>query len=325
MNNDLKKILLITTGGTIAGTGIEGTSIGYNSGAVSGKTVLNAMPALKDIANIEQVELCNINSDDITSLIWIKLANLINERTKDNDIDGFVITHGTDTMEETAYFLHLTVKTDKPVILTGAMYPMTALSYDGYMNLYQAIKVATEPKSYNRGVMVVFSNKIISARYVTKVSTHLPTAIASTAGGELGTVLDDEVIYHCNNDNNTRPYYDVNKLVELKKVNITYFHAEADVSILKYIADISDGLVIAGAGMGEYSKEYINAIAKIDKVVLVSSRIGDDLVAKNSLLNENVISAGDLSPQKAAVLLRVLLSVGYSKKEIADIIYNRRN
>ena len=103
------------------------------------------------------LEICNINSDDITDKIWIKLANTINEFAKDSNVVGFVITHGTDTMEETAYFLNLTVKTDKPVVFTGSMRPATSISADGYMNLYEAVCVASSNEAKGKGVLVVFS------------------------------------------------------------------------------------------------------------------------------------------------------------------------
>lgn len=146
-----KTVVILATGGTIAGVGEEGRVVGYSSGALSAKDLIDAVPKLEEIVNIRTVQVCNINSDDITYKIWFKLVHTIHEMAKDPDVAGFVITHGTDTLEETAYFLNLTVKTDKPVILTGSMRPSTSISPDGPMNLYQAVCTAASNEAIGRG------------------------------------------------------------------------------------------------------------------------------------------------------------------------------
>ena len=157
------KIIVLATGGTIAGVGEAGKTAGYIPGALTADELLFAVPQLAEVAPIEAIQICNVNSDDITDEIWLTLANKINELAADPDVKGFVITHGTDTMEETAYFLNLTVKTDKPVVLTGSMRPATSISADGPMNLYEAVCVAASDEAVGKGVLSVFSDRIFAA------------------------------------------------------------------------------------------------------------------------------------------------------------------
>ncbi len=131
------KIVVLATGGTIAGVGEAGKTAGYKPGSLTAEELLSAVPQLSDVADIEAIQVCNVNSDDMTAEVWLTLANTINEMAADPEVKGFVITHGTDTMEETAYFLNLTVRTDKPVVLTGSMRPATSVSADGPMKLYE--------------------------------------------------------------------------------------------------------------------------------------------------------------------------------------------
>jgi L-asparaginase len=131
------KVVILATGGTIAGVGEAGKTAGYEPGALTAEELISAVPELEDVADIEAIQICNVNSDDITAEVWLELAKTINEMSADPEVAGFVITHGTDTLEETAYFLNLTVKTEKPVVITGSMRPATSISADGPMNLYQ--------------------------------------------------------------------------------------------------------------------------------------------------------------------------------------------
>ena len=151
-----KKVVILATGGTIAGVGESSRTAGYQSGSLTADILLRSVPEAAKVADIRTVQVCNLNSDDITDAIWLKLAQTINVMAQDGDTAGFVITHGTDTLEETAYFLNLTVKTSKPVVLTGSMRPSTSISADGPMNLYQAVCVAVSDAAAGKGVLVVF-------------------------------------------------------------------------------------------------------------------------------------------------------------------------
>ena len=140
-------IVILATGGTIAGAAATGTQAGYRSGAVTIDAMIAAVPGITDLATIKGEQISNVGSQDMSFEIMLKVAKRINELAKSTDVDGIVITHGTDTMEETAFFLNLTVKTDKPVVMVGSMRPSTAVSADGPLNLYNAVGVAVDPKA----------------------------------------------------------------------------------------------------------------------------------------------------------------------------------
>lgn len=305
-----KKIIILATGGTIAGTGEKGKTSGYKSGTLSIEELINSVPQISDIAAIEAVQVCNENSDDITGKIWLELANIINFEAKRPEVFGFVITHGTDTLEETAYFLNLTVKTEKPAILTGSMRPATSISADGAMNLYEAVCLAASEKALGHGVLAVFSDKIFSARSVKKISTYDLEAISAGEFGTLGVIRDGEIYFY---EKTLRLHtvnteFDISGLKNLPKVSINYFAVDADAEILKFAAENSDGLVIAGAGAGEFSKIYKSVVEELKIPVVISSRVNDGIIISSNLLCKNVIAADNLSPQKAAVLLRLALT-----------------
>ena len=261
------------------------------------------------MAPIEAIQVCNVNSDDITDDVWISLANTINKMAADPEVAGFVITHGTDTMEETAYFLNLTVKTDKPVVITGSMRPSTSISADGPMNLYESVCVAASKEAVGKGVLVVFSDLIYTARSVTKTSTYNVMAISAGEMGASGIVRDGAVYFY---EESARRHtvnseFDVSDVYDLPNVTVVYFSVDADPGILTYAAKKADGIVIAGAGAGEFSEEYIKVIEGLKIPVVISSRIDDGIIIPSNLLCDNTIAADNLSPQKAAILLRLAL------------------
>ena len=159
-----KNILIIGTGGTIAGKGKKGETAAYDSAQIQVDDLVAEIPELAELADLDSAELFSVDSCDVSFDKLLKLAKYINEKANDDKIDGFVVTHGTDTLEETAYFLNLTVKTKKPVVITGAMRPSTAISADGPFNLYQAVALATKDEAAGKGIMVVFSDSIFGAR-----------------------------------------------------------------------------------------------------------------------------------------------------------------
>ena len=311
-------ILVLATGGTIAGVGEQGNIAGYRPGRLSADELLSEIPNIEDVAPIETIQICNINSDDITADIWLKLASIINRESKDDNIKGFVITHGTDTLEETAYFLNLAVKTTKSVIITGAMRPATAISADGPMNLYQAVCAAASPETEGQGVLAVFADRIYTARSVTKTSTYQLTAISAGRMGAIGVIRDGKVyLYETTNKPHTnKAEFDVASLDTLPKVTILYFHVDASTELLKFAIEHSDGIVIAGAGAGEFSLEYGRIIEQADVPIVVSSRVDDGLITDDMLIFGNTIAANNLSPQKAAVLLRLALTETKDKSRI---------
>ena len=317
------KVVVLATGGTIAGVGDPGKTAGYTPGTLTAEMLLWGVPEIDEVAEIEAIQVCNVNSDDMTAEIWLQLANTINEMAQDPDVKGFVITHGTDTMEETAYFLNLTVKTDKPVVLTGSMRPATALSADGPLNLYEAVCLAASEEAVGKGVLIVFADRIYAARTMTKTSTYSVMAISAGEAGDIGIIRDGVVYLY---ESPTRKHtlasvFDVSGLETLPKVSVLYFSVDADPELLRYAAEHSDGLVIAGAGAGEFSEKWIEIINGLQIPVVISSRIDDGVITKDNLLCGNTVAANTLSPQKAAILLRLALAkdAGISLENLEEL------
>lgn len=314
------RVVILATGGTIAGVGEAGKTASYKPGSLTVEELLYAVPQLTEVADIDAIQICNVNSDDMTAELWITLANTINELAEDPEIKGFVVTHGTDTMEETAYFLSLTVNTDKPVVLTGSMRPATSISADGPMNLYESVCVAASDAAAGHGVMIVFADQIYAARSVFKASTYSVMAITGE-NGMIGIVRDGNVyLEEAAGARKERTYFDVSGLDTLPKVSILYFSVDADPGLLRYAAGHSDGLVIAGAGAGEFSLGWIEVIRELQIPVVVSSRIDMSVILKDNLLVDSTVAANTLSPQKAAILLRLALAQGVTDREkLAEI------
>ena len=217
-------IHILATGGTIAGTGSSATGTSYTAGQVAISALLDAVPEIKDIANVTGEQIVRIGSQDMNDEVWLTLAKKINELLKRPDIDGIVITHGTDTMEETAYFLNLTVKSDKPVILVGAMRPSTALSADGPLNLYNAVVTAAAKESKDKGVLVAMNGLILGAESVVKMNTVDVQTFQAPNSGALGYVLNGKVFYNqiTLKKHTTQSVFDVTRLTSLPKVGIVY-------------------------------------------------------------------------------------------------------
>lgn len=305
-----KRVVILATGGTIAGVGQAGADTGYVSGQILGSELVNSVPEIRDFAEVLVEQVCNVNSDDMTGALWIKLSQRIDELADvgvtDGPVDAFVITHGTDTMDETAYFLSLTLRTEKPVVLTGSMRPATAKEPDGPANLLGAVRSAVgfvlddEPPSNN--VWVYLGGELFDARQVQKCSASdlQPMGINFPGDGSANPAARSDLLF------------DISNVAELPRVHVVYFSVDANPRLLEFASSISDGLVIAGAGSGEFSLPWSNALARIDIPVVLASRINHGTVSLNknlALSPDGVarISAGTLPPQKAAVLLRLAL------------------
>ncbi len=322
-NKKLPNIVILATGGTIAGTGDD--TVQYKPGQLDVDSLIKSVPGIEKIANLQGIQVCNINSDDITADKWITLTNTINELALRDDVDGFVITHGTDTMDETSYFLNLTVKTDKPVVITGSMRPATVVSADGPMNLYESVALAGSKDAVGKGVLVCFSGRILSGRDVQKNNTHLTDAFEADDYGCLGYMVDETPYFYMNSSrkHTKDTEFDVSKLSDLPKVDVVYFSVDADADILSYCVNKgAKGIVVAGAGAGEYSQAWNDKIQALEskKIPVVrSSRIGSGMVCDSANYGGYTIGAGDLAPQKAAVLLRLALTKTNDIKEVSRI------
>ena len=320
----MKNIVILATGGTIAGAGELGKNIGYKSGSIKAQTLIDAIPELKNVANICVEQVCNINSDDVTSEIWIALAKRIQELLLRDDVDGIVIMHGTDTMEETAFFLSLTLggsaskvagksedcssiveKAAKPVIMTGSMRPATAAEPDGPANLLFAVKGVVEMSAKNDAtVYVAFAGKLMDARLVQKIHANDLDAFAE---------LSSRTSFRDRHLVNAKKSFDISNLRELPRVTVLYFNADADAELVRFAAERSAGLIIAGAGAGEFSRAWADAItdavAEKKIPVVISTRINRGSIVPEQLLVPETIAAYDLPPAKAAVLLRLALTI----------------
>ncbi|MBR5926823.1 MAG: asparaginase [Spirochaetia bacterium] len=307
-----RRIVILATGGTISGIGEPGKDIGYKSGSLPASELVEAVPGLSGIADIRTEQVCNLNSDDITSEIWIALAQRINTLAREPDTDGFVVTHGTDTLEETAYFLNLTIKTEKSVVVTGAMRPATSHAPDGPQNLLHAVKAAASGANRGKGVLVAFGGRLIPARAAVKRHTAALDAVASDGTGQAGCACG------CRR-HTTGTEFDIAGLKTLPKVAVLYFAVDADPAMVEYAASHSDGIVVAGAGAGEFSLAWCAVLERCGVPVVVSSRTGCGPVLQEAMVCKNAVAAGTLQPAKAAVLLRLALTKTRDTKELIRI------
>lgn len=321
-------IAIIATGGTIAGS-IDSNikTTGYKAGVVGVDVLIDAVPEIKDIANVSGEQLSNIDSANMSDEIWLKLAKRVNELLTNPEIDGVVITHGTDTMEESAYFLHLVVKSDKPVVLVGAMRPSTAMSADGPKNLYNAIALASSADSRGRGVMVVMNDRVQSARFVSKTHALNVDSFHSPNSGDMGYIIDGDVFFHYMPAHlyTTTSSFDVSDLESLPKVDILYSYANdgSGVAAEALFNAGTKGIVVAGTGAGSIHinhKDQLKALMKRGLLVVQSSRINTGIITTSQEDSElGFIGARDLTPQKARVLLMLALTQTNNPKEIAKI------
>lgn len=309
------KIAILATGGTIASS-IEDcvATTGYSVGGLSVENLISGVKGIEDLATITTKQISNIDSANMRDEIWLKLAKEINQ-ILDSDFDGVVITHGTDTMEETAYFLHLTIKSHKPVILVGAMRPSNSVSSDGAKNLYNAVALAANKESKFKGVMVTMNDKILSARGVTKTHTLNLDAFSSPDFGDLGYMVDGKAYFYSaiTKAHTTNTPFDISQISNLPKVDILYSYSNDGnaVAAKALFANGTKGLVIAGSGAGSIHEDHEKALKELVSQglkVVVSSRISQGRVALNSEKKSlGFISAEELNPQKARVLLMLSL------------------
>lgn len=312
-------IKILATGGTIAGKSTSATdTTNYAAGALGIDALIDAVPEIKNFADVSGEQICNIDSKDMTEEIWLKLATRINELLA--EVDGIVITHGTDTLEETAYFLNLTVHGDKPVILTGAMRPATAISSDGAINLLNAVKVAANPHAFGKGVLVVINDEIHAAREVTKTHTLNVAAFQSREFGLLGYISGGTAeFYRTSTRRHTvNSEFTVEKISALPKVKIIYSHANDDGLFIEAAINAGvKGIICAGTGNGSISANVEKILARAAAqgiVVIRSSRCGGFVTA-----NGKFLSGDNLNPQKARILLQLALTATNNLDEIQRI------
>ena len=309
-------VVILATGGTIAGAAATGTQSAYKSGAVTIDAMVAAVPGIADLATIKGEQISNVGSQDMSFQILLTVAKRINELAKSPDVDGIVITHGTDTLEDSAFFLNMTVKTDKPVVMVASMRPSTAVSADGPLNLYNGVGVAVDPNARGRGVLIVMNDAIHAAHSLTKSSTTSVETFVSPLRGLVGVASYGKNDWYTSPSwkHTTQTEFDVAQVSEMPRVDIIYAYMDMPGDLIDAaVANGAKGIVIAGVGNGNMTKAAVtSAAAAVKKGVMVvrSTRVMTGLVGRNVELNDDelgFVASDELNPQKARILLSLAL------------------
>ena len=306
------KVRILATGGTIAGVANSSTSSAYSAGQLGVQTLIAAVPQIQDLADVSGEQICNIGSQDMNDQVWLKLAKRINQLLNEEGYDGVLVTHGTDTMEETAYFLSLTVHSDKPVVLVGAMRSATAISADGPANLYNAVATIVTPESRDKGVMVCMNDQLFDAKSVIKTHTTDCATFKGGIYGQIGNVFNGKAYYlqtpSCKRG--TASEFSVDNLDKLPQVGIIYGYSNCSALPIKAFADAKyDGIVLAGVGDGNFYKDVFDEAIKAQNSgiqIVRSSRVPTGPTNLNAEVDDNkyhFVASLNLNPQKARVLL----------------------
>jgi L-asparaginase len=315
-NPSLPTVVVLATGGTIAGAAASDVQAKYTSGQVGVEQLLAAVPQAAKLARLRGEQISNIGSQDMNDEVWLRLARRVNELTAMPDVSGVVITHGTDTIEETAYFLNLVVKSRKPVVLTAAMRPSTALSADGPLNFYNAVAVAANKDAAGRGVLVVVNDWVHGASSLTKTSTTAVQTFLSPLSGLIATVAYGEVEFHRGpiGRHTIDSEFSVDGVTSLPRVDIIMAYENMDGALIDAaVAAGARGVVIAGVGNGNMTASAVETLAKHAKngiAAVRASRVTIGRVGRNVELDDDklgLVASLDLNPQKARVLLRLAL------------------
>lgn len=319
------KIRILATGGTIAGVSKSATETNYKAGEVGIAQLLSAVPEVNSLADVSGEQIVKIGSQDMNDDVWLTLAKRINILLNKEGYDGVVITHGTDTMEETAYFLNLTVHSDKPVVLVGAMRPSTGMSADGPLNLYNAVAVAADKNSKNRGVMVCMNDMVLDAKDVIKHSTTAVQTFQGANYGQLGYIHNGKVFYNrvLENKHTINSVFNVDKLTKLPKVGIVYSYSNVSELPMKAFMDAKfDGIVHAGVGNGNMYHTIFDLAVQAQKQgiqIVRSSRVATGATTLDAEVDDakyNFVASLGLNPQKSRVLLMLALTKTKDWKEI---------
>lgn len=327
---NLPHVCILATGGTIAGSAKSSTQAGYTSGGLDVKGLIRAVPDLDRLARVDGEQFSDIGSQDMSFEIMTGLAGKINQLLSRDDIDGIVVTHGTDTMEETAFFLNLTVSSPKPVVMTGAMRPSTAISADGPLNLFNSVAVAADPESQERGVMVVMNDRIHGAHSLTKTNTTSVETFLSPVNGLMGTVIYGEVKFfrgpfrkHTLVSEFTPDY-----TLPLPRVDIIYACADMPADLIEAsVSRGARGVVIAGDGNGNMNQASIKTAAELSKkgiFIVRASRVPTGTVSRNVEVDDDAngfIASDELNPAKARILLMLALLKKRTIEELQDLYY----
>ncbi|MDA1128342.1 MAG: asparaginase [Chloroflexi bacterium] len=322
------RVYLVGTGGSISFVGrtrTDYTNYSYDGKHLTIEELLERVPEIKGFAEVQAEQFLNLGSTDVTPEHWLGLAKRINQIFQDDpDAAGVAVTHGTATLEETAYFLNLTVKSSKPVVVTGAMRPPTGLGTDSDVNLIDCIRVAAAPQSAGRGVLTVLNNQIQAARDVTKTNSYRLEAFQAPDFGFLGYADSDEEVVFYRRPERTHTVdteFDVDGIDRLPRVDITPAYAGADGLVIKALAQAGvDGIVAAGLGSGGSPPPFMAALKEVSDAgmpVVIATHTGSGRVMMTRRFGEDgYIVADNLTPKKARILLMLALTVTKDPAEI---------
>ncbi|PKF60197.1 L-asparaginase [Psychromonas sp. psych-6C06] len=309
------EVMIFATGGTIAGSAQKATDItGYSAGEIAVSTLIEAVPEIADVADVKGIQVANTSSSNISNEILLELGREA-KVALNGEAKGVIVTHGTDTAEETAFFLDLVNQTDKPIVVVGAMRPATAISADGPMNLLNAVTLATSDEAKGRGTMIMLNDFIGSAYYTSKTNSTSLDTFKAYDQGFLGTFAGGVPKFYFDAAQATgKPSFDISKIETLPQVDIIYSYLGMQADQLDaLVASGSKGIVVAGSGNGSTPQAVRDRIAELQKKgipVVLSSRTGTGYVTSK----EHGIASGTLNPQKA----RIMLMLGLTKTQDLD-------
>lgn len=318
----LPNVTVFAMGGTIAGCANSSLEIvNYIPGSVGIEKLIEAVPAIKAIANINGVQVTNMGSENLTPADVLKLAKLILAEVAKPNVHGIVITHGTDSLEETAMFLDLTISTAKPIVVVGAMRPSTAIGADGPMNLLNAVAVASSNQSMGRGTLVLLNDRIGSAFYTTKTNGNTLDTFKSYEAGSLGIVLNQKPFYFFSPAIPTgKVFFDIHNIKQLPRVDILYGYQGLNPKLAESAVHLgAKGLVLAAMGATSWTddgNEVISSLIREHNIPVVYSHRTAEGYSSNSCLG---IPSYFLNPQKARYMLMLAISSGYSIKDIEGL------
>ena len=326
----LPKVRVLATGGTIAGAQASATDYGYKSGAYDVDSLLKAVPNLDKLAVITGEQVANIGSQDMNDEVWLKLARRVNEVLKAPDADGVLITHGTDTLEETSYFLSLVTKSDKPVVMVGSMRPATAISADGPGNIYNGVAVVADRGARGKGTLVALNDEIHYARNVVKTDTTSVQTFMSLNRGPAGVVHTGKVDWFepMDRKQGNASEFSLDGLEKLPRVDVIYAHANMSADLIdSAVRNGAQGIVVAGVGDGNMTTPALDALTRATKsgvVVVRSTRLPAGIVLRNNEINDDklgLVASGELNPAKSRVLLQLALTRTKDPARIQKMFY----
>lgn len=319
-------VVVLATGGTIAGAGADAAnSATYQAAKVPVDKLLASVPEMSKLAELRGEQVFQIASESFTDEHLVTLGRRVAALARQPDVDGIVITHGTDTLEETAFFLNLVVPTDKPVVVVGSMRPGTALSADGALNLYNAVATASDRASRGKGVLVVMNDEIFSGRDVTKALNIRPDAFKSP-WGSLGMVVEGKTYWFRApvKRHTVSSEFNIEAIKSLPPVGIAYGSGNVtDVAYKALAAGGAKALIHAGTGNGSVSAQVVPALRELRskgvQIVRSARATGGGFVLRNAEQPDDQydwVVAHDLNPQKARILAALALTRTTDAREV---------